>query len=322
MKRSAFHYFAVFSLVCTLSVHSESIRGELADGITAGKSGDHEARLLLGQFSTIEIADPVELIQGIEIEIDVPENIRAYRDSFALYVFHEMDRKPEKGQKAFSGSQVMFELVPSIPRFFLRFPLRQGVSYSSSADTISSKKTLSPEGFPLLIGVFPMMKGLPPKLLESVFTVKARPIYENKGMLNLSILPEGVQPKLIVDGKEVQSTEMPLILSTGIHQVSVEAHGYKREDISFGIEKGESTELTVKLERSTSFLVIEAPDNAGVYIDGAKISFPGQSRFEVQEGEHVVLFRLGDYRLSKKMQIIPGKTYKISLFLDILVQED
>ena len=98
--------------------------------------------------------------------------------------------------------------------------------------------------------------------------------------------------------------------------------GYKKQVISFGISKGERTVLNLEMEKAVSFLVVEAPGNTGVFYDGEKLPFPAQNRFEVQEGEHILLFRLGDYKLSKKIEVAPGKTYKISLLLDILMQED
>jgi len=42
----------------------------------------------------------------------------------------------------------------------------------------------------------------------------------------------------------------------------------------------------------------------------------------VTEGQHTVIIREGDYSLTKKFSVERGKSYKVSLFLDILVQEN
>lgn len=322
MRRTAFCCLVSIMLFCTLSVQSDSIRGEVVATIIAGQTESTEARFLLGQYVSVECGEPEELLQGIEIEIGVPPEIRAFRDSFALYIYHTIDRKPQKGETAFSGSQALFEVVPPLPKFFVRIPLHEGVSFPSSADTLSSKRTLNYENFPLLLSVLPVMKGIPSKLLESELTVRVRPVFENKGILKLSISPANIQPIVSIDGQSVSYPAPHYALSTGIHQVSAVAPGFKAKSLSFGVEQGKHTELALELERATSFIQIEAPDNALIYIDGEKMPYPDRERFELQEGEHVVLFKLGDYRLSKRVQINPGRTYKISLFLDILVQED
>jgi hypothetical protein len=69
-------------------------------------------------------------------------------------------------------------------------------------------------------------------------------------------------------------------------------------------------------------IVFEAPDTAEIFLDGQKLDGLPKKPMSVTEGEHTVIMRVGNYSLTKKFSVERGRSYKISLFLDISVQEN
>ncbi len=91
---------------------------------------------------------------------------------------------------------------------------------------------------------------------------------------------------------------------------------------SFVISRGNTTKLDITMEQLLPTVIFEAPEGSEIILDGEKIDLLASKVLKIKPGDHVVRMKLGDYSLSKKFTIDAEKKYKISLFLDILIQEN
>jgi hypothetical protein len=178
--------------------------------------------------------------------------------------------------------------------------------------------------FPLLMTIEPVMKGIPGSVSEASFDFSIVPVLYDRGTLSL-VLPDDVDRESLeisINGAAVDGLEDSYTLPTGIHELEVSSPYTLPFTTTFGIEQGEATEVRVKLEPARASVSFEAPEEAVIYFDGTKLSDGDFDRLAADPGEHVVLVKLGEYSLSKKIHLERGQNYKVSLFFDILVDED
>jgi hypothetical protein len=112
-----------------------------------------------------------------------------------------------------------------------------------------------------------------------------------------------------------------ITLLPGLHRVAVRSEEFENESLTFGVERGRVTDLRVELQRPRSTLRVDAPEPAELFVNGERVG-EGRRSLSLPPGEHTLLFRLGDYSVSRKIVIEPKQDYEISLSLDILVRED
>ena len=181
--------------------------------------------------------------------------------------------------------------------------------------------------FPLVLTVLPVMKGIPTDLYTSDFAVRAKPVFANAGLVSISITAENGEalfedPEITINDSLVEFPADGLRLEPGIHALEVSAKGYEPFESSFAVQKGSVQTVSAVLRTARPKVYFEGPDASLVFLDGKRIDYaPGKPVF-MEPGEHIVVFQIGDYSLSKKFSIQGGKSYKISLFFDILLKEN
>ena len=132
----------------------------------------------------------------------------------------------------------------------------------------------------------------------------------------------GLPYSLTIDGQQVIPDSAGFELSAGIHTLSITSNHYEEVNKTFGIGKGQTTMVEIALKRLVPTLIFEAPDTAQIFLDGQKLDPVPTKPLPVTEGSHTVIIRVGNYSLTKKFAVERGRSYKVSLFLDILVQEN
>ncbi|MFO7849010.1 MAG: PEGA domain-containing protein [Spirochaetia bacterium] len=266
-----------------------------------------------------------DLIKGIEIRVDVPEPVMEFRESFLFRIFSNLDEDPDNSIKYYYGNEVLKKTFPKDRTLDVAIPLSgDDVWAPDSLGVTTVDPPISREQFPLLLTIEPEMKGIPQRVSEAPFEFTVKPVLYDRGKLSL-ILPEDSNEEELtveIDGDTFSPTKDMYTLKTGIHELTVSSPSTNPFSTTFGIEQGEITKIKAELEPARSYISFEAPEGAEVYFNGKKIEKEDHRNFTAEPGEHVVLVKLDDYSLSKNFQLKRGKNYKISLFFDILVEED
>jgi hypothetical protein len=318
MKKRVFTGF--FLIFIILYSFSDNIRGEVSSIITIGTEKTITEFRLYDLTGIAVIENP--FLEGLDLTLTIPEELLKYRDSFMLNIYYLLDNIPDESLKAYKGSRLLSITIPVSKKMFISIPL----SKISNADVIPGSiiSTMADwSELPLLLSITPVMKGIPSSVLTSIFKLEILPGISNKGILNLNItsLSSDNQYTILLNGKKI-TTETENILETGIHQIKVESDNFKAISRSFVIERGETTEINLILEPLLPTVVFEAPEGAEIFLDGEKLDFVSGKGIQIEPGDHVVRIELSDYFLSRKFTIDAEKNYKVSLFLDILVQDN
>ena len=316
MKSHLITVFFLFTII--ISSFSENIRGEVKNII------EIETEKVLIDFSLFDLTavniKQSPFIEGLELTLSIPDILTKYRDSFMLNIYYKLNTSPKESLKSYRGSLLLTEIVPVTKKFFISIPMNP----LSNTDVIPGSvvtKFVNATDFPLLFSISPVMKGIPDTVLSSIIELEVLPVLSNKGILNLSISGSVNPFTILLDGKQFQYKN-EYILEEGIHQINIKSEYFKEISQSFVISRGIRTKLNLLLEQLVPTVIFEAPEGAEIILDGEKITFSTDKTLKITPGEHVVRMELGDYSLSKKFTIKAEKNYKISLFLDILIQEN
>jgi hypothetical protein len=264
------------------------------------------------------------------------------------------------GVLQFEGTELFFLPMPARNRILVRVPLREDHGFRQTADVYVTRPAAT-QTVPLLAQIVPVMKGLPERAMRARFRVTATPLIRNIGALRLFLLhPDGTlitDPRdydlevrldggsLATAGENAGGTAgdtsgggpggadgddrgddrsrlgEEITLLPGLHRVAVRSEEFENESLTFGVERGRVTDLRVELQRPRSTLRVDAPEPAELFVNGERVG-EGRRSLSLPPGEHTLLFRLGDYSVSRKIVIEPKQDYEISLSLDILVRED
>jgi len=312
----------------------DNIRGPLQEYVrVAGNSEfSEEFRIKLEDLFAVDIPEEKqEYLQGIELEIKIPSSVKKYRNSFALFLYSNCSPGPDAdsvggSMRRYSGSQLGFEIIPSRTIIYYRLMKESEENLQHSPDTVLVKKPFSIPSLPVIGTILPVMKGIPSIVTESNFRIRVRGIFEETG--DLVLKPVGFTGEipaddvlLSIDGKNILFTEEKITLSAGLHTLTLLSGTFKSQNLTFGIESDKSTVLEIPFEKLVPLVYIEGPMDTEIFLDGNLIDYHEGSGIELSEGDHTILFTIGDYRVSKQFSVEKGKEYYISLFMDVIIEE-
>jgi hypothetical protein len=310
------------------ALYADTVRGNLTASVSAGND-----ETSFNLFDLVEIS-PIEstIARSVELIITVPRSFLRYRDSFSISLYGDISSPLGKGMQQASGTLLLQKLLPPSGRIMLLLPLTDARG-ESGPGVLSPERRINPSSFPLVIQIVPIMKGLPSELMNADIGLTTKLLLEDAGFLDIDLqMPEeyGLSGDTDLRNAEVLLDESPadpaiLIsrqkLKSGLHSIKVTIPGFGSEILTFNINRGEVTALSIAPRPLESRYTIQAPEGTVVFLNGKQLD-PGEiAGGTLPPGEHVVLFRIGDYQLSRKINVSGGKNYNIELFFDIIVED-
>ena len=328
MKRKTVYFTVIIMLIALIPAAAENIRGKIAGNIILTDStaaGDNNLTMSIEDLLAVTVDKDSEFIRGFEVEVRVPSQLRNYGSSFAFNIYEAISPEINDGIGTYYGRKYDSLILPNSARFFIRIPVGEKLPQSADPYTTVFSGVTEAADYPLMFTVLPMMKGFPSSLYDSGFSITVNPIYKDAGKLKLEfIIPEGLPRdslRLSIDGKTVRASD-EIRLVSGNHSINAGVAGCADISRTFSIRAGETTNIVFEFEELESSVLIDVPENTVTYIDGEKLEITPEGRIILDPGEHLVLFKIGDYKISKKFELLPGKDCKISLFLDIFIEEN
>jgi PEGA domain len=305
---------------------SENVRGPVKAQVSlAPGSGAQTNVIALEDLLSIDLENGGRFIDGLEVDITIPPSARQYKDLLGLYIYEKVSPEPTSSSISYTATRVDFIVLPTVAKIYLTIPMRAG-GVPSSPDTLNTSTVIPPSDFPIVLTILPVAKGLPASVSDSTFPVTVSPIVADRGLLKLDVSENGKEPSLpytlSIDDTTITPNPAGYELPAGLHHLDISSDGYKEIYRTFGIDKGQTTRLDISLIPLVPKLIFEAPETAEVFLDGQRLDGVPKDPVPVSEGEHTVIIRLGNYSLTKKFTVERGRSYKISLLLDILVQEN
>ncbi len=321
--RPALMALIMFSLSMHASADTFRVRSLKTLDIDYAKPEAQSVELGYNDALAVLFKDKALFLRAIEVEIKIPQEMIAWRNSMAYGVYNLIKPLPESTVIDYQGERLDVQTLPSRLTFVLQIPLiaQHGLKegpYSSLVPSIHK-----PLSGPLLFRLFPVMKGLPDNIESLTFPVKVKPLLTDEGGFLLDVAfpsPDKLPVTVRIDEKPYDQFTGMHILGTGTHHLSIVSEHYRNEVRVFTIEQGKITRLAVPLKDTAPRLLLTAPENARILIDGQPVS---QTREPIimESGEHTILFQIGDYEIARTIDVEKGKDYTVSMLIDIQITE-
>jgi len=332
MQRKLIRLLPILTVIATLSASADNVRGPVTFIASLPLPGEQEIDQTLkpGEIGAIGYPDDATFVEGVEIEVIVPEAIRNAPGSFAIYIYRSVKPPPEQRLMSFAATRVMLQPIPPGNRLFLLVPIRTPNDIHAGPGAVVAAAVVDKSSFPLLVSFQPIAKGIPPQAMTAEFRIFVRPIAGSKGGAHI-VVSEAETGKSIVwaasdspivvtlNGDPLPYQSDRYLLDPGLYRIEIDSTAYNSETRTFEVDKGRTTEVSIPLDRPSAFARFAAPRGATVFVDGTQIT--SFERVRLSPGEHTVVYRLGDYTVSRRFTAEQKKDYEISLFLDIMINE-
>lgn len=331
----------IFSLLFTafffapFILSAETFRVGQCHVVNLKEETDFSAVKKLGLNDSIAIYLPEErlFLEGIEIKMDIPEETAMWRDCCGAYVYDGIRPAPSEQQIDFTGNKIFFGVLPGKLSWVLQIPLTQNASFKTNQYTKTIEKIPSTQGNFVFVRLQQVMKGVPDEVMNSKITFNVRPILSDKGLVTIGF--EYPQSESQSETEEIpnitvfvdnapysqQAVAEGLLLTSGIHNVSVISENYRTEVRKVRIDQAKKSELLIELKSIEPTVIITAPEGAIVYLDDQLFESLNKE-FVLTEGDHKVRCVIGDYEIVRTLSVSKGRTYKVNLTVDLQISED
>lgn len=300
---------------------SDAVRGSVVEILEIESGGSAEGSFHLEELCALNLGDGAPFFTGIELKLTVPGELARMRNSFAVYLYRRVSPEPETNTtKRYFGESLDYYVVPAGRTMYLQIPLRASASLPNTPETVRVPTITGAGDYPLLLTVLPIMKGIPSDIYDATFTLEVYPYVADEGILDLTVEAPDDRPfTLTIDGAAREYREDGYVLPGGVHEISVESEAYLPLKRTVNVARGERTEASLILQKREPRVNFETPEGTVIFLDGERVN--GTS-LKVDEGTHTVVFKLGDYSMTREFEVTGGKSYTITLFFDIYVKEN
>jgi len=296
-----------------------------------------EVSLAYNEAVGISWSKDLSFVQGFEIEIKSPPAALSMPGSIAWEMWKNVQPAPERNQYGYSGDRILTQVLPARAGVVYQIPTRGDNTLKDGPFSTLLPTVVDPASFPFVFRLIAITKGSTPAIERAHFVVRIRPLFTDEAGLRLTFkYPASQGPALApgqapppapdlndlavqIDGADVDPSGL-IVLKPGVHAIHVASGAYREESRSVTVDQGSILDLAIELEDTTPLLLVEAPDSAVIYLDGARLD-RSKTSFAVDPGEHTVLCRIGDYSLTRKFAAYRGKTYHMVLSIDLEIQE-
>lgn len=272
----------------------------------------------------INLGNDTRFIKGVELELSAPQHWLSYRGSLAMAMYADLDKHPPKGVTDLNARRIAFEPLPAKIKIVYQIPIRASHGLRSTPYVTVPTGVTPPASFPILFHIMPIIKGLSEELESMVFQIIAKPILSDEGAIRLiPHYPEQLRGKpftVLIDDVLIHNLNEELLLKEGEHHIVILSDDYRNETRRFKVERTKTIDLNIILQDPTPLIIFEAPQNARVFLDNVPVS-RDKGTVPAEPGIHEAKIQVGDYTITKTLEIQRGKTYKVVMAVDIDVIE-
>ena len=316
----------LFLFLVAFEAHSESIRVNIAGVhiVSLAESEGVTVPLSYTDSSLIQLEGDLRFFRGIQLELSAPQNYLSHRGSLAAAIYDALNQKPDTGVADLEGRRLAFDPLPSKIQTIYQIPLRADHGLRTSPYATVLTGVVNPSTFPLLFRLMPVIKGISSDMERMTFNLNVKPILSDEGAVRISFhYPPNLYGKpmtVLLDDDVIENPNEERLLKEGEHLLVILSEDYRNQSSRFIVERAKILDLTVELQDPTPLLVFESPENARVYLNNSIVRNPGTPQ-PVEPGVHEVRFQVSDYTIIRPITVQKGKTYRVSLSVDVNITE-
>jgi len=306
---------------------AETFRSIIEGTVEVTLERQQEITVTIGINSSviINIGPDARFLRGIEIEIAAPQSWLQYRNSLVMIMYNNLNPQSASGTADITGNRIAFEALPSRLRIIYHIPVRVQHGLRTTTTVTMPSAVIPPSAFPIMFRLMPVSKGLPDEFENMTFNFIARPILSDEGAVKLiPRYPAQMRNRpftVLINDNVISNISEEIMLREGEHHLVILSEDYRNESRRFFVERGRVSELILDLQDPTPVIVFEGPQNTRVYLDNIPVSNIHEP-VPVEPGSHEIQYQIGDYTIIRSINIQRGKTYRVSLAIDLTIKEE
>jgi hypothetical protein len=327
MRQRLIFVFITCVYLSPVPAWAESFRALVAGTLELSSSNPEGASANMGSNGSvlITLGKDTRFLRGVELELTAPQGWLAYRGSLAMLVYADLDHQPSRGVNDLEGRRVAFDPLPNKVKTVYQIPVRSQHGMRTSPYAVVLQSTVLPPSFPILFRLMAIVKGLNEEVENMTFTLTAKPIFTDEGAVKITYrYPQqlrGKQFTVLIDDVVLENPADERLLKEGEHHLVVLSEDYRNESRRFIVERAKTTDLVIELQDPTPLIIFESPGNTRIFLNNNPV--PRDSGpIPVDPGTHEARFHIGDYILTKTINVQRGKTYKIAVSVGIDIDEN
>ena len=327
MRQSLIFVFVTCIYLFPVPAWAESFRTLVAGNVDLSASNPEGSTVILGSNGSVlvNLGKDIRFLRGIELELTAPQNWLAYRGSLAMLVYADLDHHPSRGINDMEGRRIAFDPLPNKVKSIYQLPIRSPHGLRTSPYAVVLPASVLPPSFPILFRLMAIIKGLNEELETMSFTLTAKPIFSDEGAVKISYrYPQhlrGRQFTVLIDDVVIENPAEERLIKEGEHHLVVLSENYRNESRRFMVERAKTIDLVIELQDPTPLIVFESPGNARIFLNNNPVS-RDSGPIPVEPGVHEARFHIGDYTLTKTINVQRGKTYKVAVSVGIDIAEN
>ena len=324
---SASAVFLIIYLLFPLFVlRAESFRTVVEGSVevTSERPAGNTLTIGINSAILINLGEERRFLHGIEIELSAPQAWLRYQGSLVMSMYNNLNPDADAGIADLEGSRFAFEPLPARLQITYQIPLRQSHGLRTNPYVTVIAGIPQTETFPLLFRLTPVVKGTTNELENMTFNITVRPILSDEGAVRL--IPR-YPPQLrnrpftvLIDDVVINNHAEQIVLKEGERHLVILSEDYRNESRRFIVERARVIDLIIELQDPTPLIIFEAPQNALIFLNNVPVT-GNREPIPVDPGQHEARVQIGDYTLIRTLNIQRGKTYHVTLDVDLTIHE-
>jgi len=319
---------AMFLLIPGIHLHAqtESFRTVVEASIEVSSERNAENPVSIGTNNSIliNLGGEARFLRGIEIEVTAPQAWLQYRGALAMTMYNNLNPQTASGLSDMAGNRIASEPMPSRLRMIYHIPIRSQHGLRNTTTVTLASRVIQPASFPLIFKLTQIAKGLPDDFDQLRFTITARPILSDEGAVRLvTRFPPQLRNRpftVLINDNVISNISEQIFLREGENHLVVISDDYRNISHRFVVEKARVTEIIIDLQDPAPVILFEAPQNAQIFLNNNQVR--SRENISVEPGVHEVRFQVGDYTITRTLNVQRGKTYRVALAVDLTIQEE
>lgn len=273
----------------------------------------------------ISLPEDKNFIEGLEILFKVPSEVVQWMDSVSWAFYNGVKPEPTENRTDYRGKRTTVGTFGDLLSLSIKVPLSKENSIKQDAYSVYIDDIPDFKNGKVFVRLQLASKTAPASLAQSSFEITAKPIYIKRGRLAIKLLPpDGEQLKdtdIYIDGQETQIDKEGILISPGIHDISVVSGSYRNEVRTVTVTQAKVASLEIQLRDITPTARLALPVGTQAYCDGTRVE-DTKKPLKLEQGRHSFRFVLGGYEISKQVDMVNGHTYTVALNIDASVSEE
>ena len=308
------------------SAFADSFRVQNVAELTISAGGEKKSiRAGVNDGIIIKLPDDLTFIEGIELSFKVPQAVASWGSNIFWAFYDGIYPEPDAEIIDYTGVKGTNGAFGNSYSLNLKIPLKKDNGIKKDAYSQYVKSVPEVVDGKIFLRLQLNMKGIPDAAYDSQFLITGKPLFINKGKLFMDFNdPDGKDIKpltLFVDGTAVDMGSEGLLLTPGMHNISITSDFYRNEQRTVTIEQAQCHRMSIDFKSVVPTIRIAAPDGSKVYLDETPVNL-SPDPIEVQQGDHTVRFVIGNYETVQTVSALNGRSYLVSVKLDASVTEE